>query len=290
MSDFKTEKGGTRAQSACYRIDGTSRSWRPTPLIGASFFAHAGALAAALIKPGLFPWAIATLVANHLILGVEGLFPKSRLLGPNLSRLPDSAREDGFVALTFDDGPDPEVTPRVLDLLDRYQVTASFFCIGVRVAQYPDLSREIVLRGHALENHSYHHPHGFAFLGPAAIRRELVEAQVGLSRISGCQPRFFRAVAGVRTPLLEPVLCRLGLRLVSWTRRGLDTLDQNPRRVAARLTKGLRAGDILLAHDGNSARTRSSESVVLESLPRVLDSVAGMGLRTARLDTLILDE
>jgi peptidoglycan/xylan/chitin deacetylase (PgdA/CDA1 family) len=193
------------------------------------------------------------------------------------------------VAITLDDGPDPEVTPRVLDLLDRYRVAASFFCVGTRAGRYPDIGREIVLRGHAVENHTYHHHRRFALLGPAAIRRELAETQAVLTGLTGCRPRFFRAVAGLRNPFLEPALCRSGLRLVSWTRRGFDTLDPNPRRVAARLTKGLRAGDILVAHDGNSVRTPSGVPVVLEALPRILDSVAEVGLRTARLDALIRD-
>jgi peptidoglycan/xylan/chitin deacetylase (PgdA/CDA1 family) len=195
-----------------------------------------------------------------------------------------------MVAITFDDGPDPEVTPRVLDLLDRYGVAASFFCIGARAVRFPDIGREIVRRGHVVENHSYHHCHRFALLGPASLRRELAEAQAVLTGLTGRRPRFFRAVAGLRNPFLEPALCRSGLRLVSWTRRGFDTLDRSPRRVAARLTKDLRAGDILVAHDGGSARTPSGVPVVLEVLPRVLDAVAERGLRAARLDSLIRDD
>jgi peptidoglycan/xylan/chitin deacetylase (PgdA/CDA1 family) len=194
-----------------------------------------------------------------------------------------------MVAITFDDGPDPQVTPRVLDILERYGFAASFFCVGNRAARYPDICREIVRRGHALENHTQHHYHRFALLGPGAIRRELCACQAVLTRVSGRRPGFFRAVAGLRNPFLEPVLCRFGLRLVSWTRRGFDTLDTDPRRVASRLTNGLRAGDILVAHDGSSARMASGEPVVLEALPRVLDSVAENGLHPVRLDSPVLD-
>jgi peptidoglycan-N-acetylglucosamine deacetylase len=278
------------AEDPCHPIEGGSRPWRPSLLIRISYLAHLGALAATVVEPGILPRAIVAIAANHLLLGIGGLSPKRSWLGPNLSRLPIAARQRRMVAITFDDGPDPDVTLLVLDLLDRYGVSASFFCIGARAARYPDIGQEIVRRGHAVENHSYHHYHRFALLGPASLRRELSKSQAVLTDLSGRRPRFFRAVAGLRNPFLEPALCRSGLRLVSWTRRGFDTLDRSPRRVAARLTKDLEAGDILVAHDGGSARTASGAPVVLEVLPRVLDSVAERGLRAARLDALIRDD
>jgi peptidoglycan/xylan/chitin deacetylase (PgdA/CDA1 family) len=297
----KIPKGGARpdfcSQTNGYCTDGSSelpvgptRPWKPSPLIRTSYAAHIAAVAAAVIEPELWPWSVTGIGVNHLVLTIAGLCPRSPLLGPNLSRLPVSAPADRMVAITLDDGPDPEVTPPILDVLDRYGITASFFCIGLRTARYPDIAREIVRRGHALENHSQHHHHRFPFLGSAGIGRELAEAQALLSRLSGRRPRFFRAIAGLRNPFLEPVLCRLDMQLVSWTRRGFDTLDRDPRRVAARLTKGLRAGDILVVHDGNSARTRSGVPVVLEVLPRVLDAVACIGLGAARLDALVPEE
>jgi peptidoglycan/xylan/chitin deacetylase (PgdA/CDA1 family) len=270
-------------------VEGVSRPWHPSSLIRISYLVHLGALAAIVAESGILPRAAAAVAANHLLLGLGGLSPKGSWLGPNLSRLPLAARMERMVAITLDDGPDPYVTPRVLDLLDRYRVPATFFCIGARAVRFPDIGREIVRRGHAVENHSYHHYRRFALLGPAAIRRELAETQAVLTDLTGRRPRFFRAVAGLRNPFLEPALCRSGLRLVSWTRRGFDTLDRNPRRVAARLTKGLRAGDILVAHDGGSTRTLSGVPLVLEVLPRVLESVAERGLRAARLDSLIRD-
>ena len=278
------------AEDPCHPIEGGARPWHPSLPIRISYLVHLGALAATLVEPSTLPRAIGAIAANHFLLGLAGLAPKGAWLGPNLSRLPISARKKGMVAITFDDGPDPDVTPRVLDLLDRYGVAASFFCIGAQAVRFPDIGREIVRRGHAVENHSYHHYHRFALLGPASLRRELAEAQAVLTGLTGRRPRFFRAVAGLRNPFLEPALCRSGLRLVSWTRRGFDTLDRSPRRVAARLTKYLRAGDILVAHDGGSARTPSGVPVVLEALPRVLDAVAERGLRAARLDSLIRDD
>jgi peptidoglycan/xylan/chitin deacetylase (PgdA/CDA1 family) len=110
-------------------------------------------------------------------------------------------------------------------------------------------------------------------MGPAGFRRELAAAQQTLAAITGRPPRFFRPPAGVRSPLLDPVLHSLGLQLVTWTRRGFDTRRRNPDHVARRLQDGLGAGDILLLHDGNAARTDHGRPVVLEVLPRLLDAV-----------------
>jgi len=193
-------------------------------------------------------------------------------------RLPVPA--DGCVALTFDDGPDPEVTPAVLDCLDHHRAQATFFCIGQRVMAYPDLAAEIVARGHRVENHSHTHGNGFAFGGERRVEREVLQAQDVIERATGRRPRLFRAPAGIRNPLLEPCLVRAGLSLVSWTRRGFDSVSRNPEAVTQRLLHGLAPGDILLLHDGRSARSAAGRWVVLEALPRLLDVLAERGLRS----------
>lgn len=255
----------------------------PSPLTRSSALLHLGAAASLIARPRAWPWAVGAVVADHLLLAGSGLLPRSALLGPNLTRLPEPARARRAVALTIDDGPDPEVTPQVLAILDRSGARATFFCIGRQVASHPELAREIVARGHALENHSYSHRHDFSLLGPRRIAQEIGEAQSTIRAISGSAPRFFRAPAGLRSPLLEPALARAGLALVSWTRRGFDTVSGDPRRVLERLTRDLAAGDILLLHDGHAARTRSGAPVILEVLPRLLDTLAAAGLATVTL-------
>src|SRR6266404_2480759 len=159
-------------------------------------------------------------VADHLLLTAAGLWPRSRLLGPNWTRLPACAGGPATIAITIDDGPDPEVTPRVLALLEAHGARATFFCIGERVARHPGLAREIVRCGHAIENHSQRHLHRFSLLGPRALAQEIGRAQQSIAAATGEAARFFRAPAGLRNPFLEPVLARANLRLVSWTRRG----------------------------------------------------------------------
>ena len=265
--------------------DSTPRTgYRPSATIRASLALHVGAAAAVCMRPQAWPWALGAVVADHLLLTGAGLWPRSSLLGPNWTRLPPAFAPHACIALTIDDGPDPEVTPRVLDLLDEGGgARATFFCIGERVLQHPALAREIVRRGHAVENHSQRHLHRFALLGPSAIAAEITRAQQAIRDTTGEAPRFFRAPAGLRNPFLEALLVRAQLRLTSWTRRGFDTRNGNADSVLGRLTRDLASGDILLLHDGHAARTAAGAPVILTVLPRLLASVAAAGLRSVTL-------
>jgi peptidoglycan/xylan/chitin deacetylase (PgdA/CDA1 family) len=149
-----------------------------------------------------------------------GLWPRSRALGPNWTRLPAAAAARKAIAITIDDGPDPEVTPRVLELLAREGVRATFFCIGEKVDRHPEL-------------------------------------------------------------------CRVGLQLASWTRRGFDTRERDADKVLGRLLRNLGAGDILLLHDGNAARTADGTPVILAVLPRVIAAIRAAGLEPVTLRTAL---
>jgi peptidoglycan/xylan/chitin deacetylase (PgdA/CDA1 family) len=224
--------------------------WSPSPLIGCSISLHLSALLGLSAWPGGRPWFVGALAANHAALTALGLLPRSTLLGPNVKRLPAPAVQRRQVALTFDDGPHPTVTPQVLDLLDRWAMRASFFCIGARAAAHPAIVREIHRRGHDVQNHSENHPRNFACLSPSGLVREIGTAQARLADIVGVPPRFFRPPMGFRSPFLDPVLAHLGLHHVSWTRRGYDAVSDNATRIVSRLSRSLSPGDILLLHDG----------------------------------------
>ncbi|NTZ87161.1 polysaccharide deacetylase family protein [Burkholderia metallica] len=270
------------------RDTGDARRWKPTPLIAGATALHAGAAAAVIAQPATWPWAAGGVVASHLALTAAGLWPRSTLLGPNWTRLPPGAGRR--IALTIDDGPDPDVTPRVLDLLDRYDARATFFCIGDLARRHPQWIEAIVARGHAVENHSQRHRHTFSLSGPAALRREIAAAQQTLTDIAGTRPLFFRAPAGLRNPFLEPVLCEFGLQLASWTRRGFDTRARDAATVTRRLLHGLDARDILLVHDGHAARDARGEPVVLDVLPAVLRAAADARLHWTTLRAALAPE
>jgi peptidoglycan/xylan/chitin deacetylase (PgdA/CDA1 family) len=255
--------------------------WRLSPFLRASVGLHAAGAAALVLAPERWPLIVGGLLLDHAVIGAGVVWPRSTFLGPNLTRLPAAS---GEVALTFDDGPHPEVTPAVLDLLDRRGARATFFCIGRKVAAHPDLAAEIHRRGHRIENHTYSHPNAFGLYGSLAMEREIRAAQDAIAAATGRAPRLFRAPVGIRNPWLDRVLARNGLRLVSWTRRGLDTVGTDVARISRRLLAGLAAGDILLLHDGSSARDGAGRAVALDALDVVLDGLAAAGLRSVTLD------
>jgi peptidoglycan/xylan/chitin deacetylase (PgdA/CDA1 family) len=252
-------------------------------VIVVSVLLHGAAVVALAASPRLWPWILGAVAANHLALFAAVFWPRGRLLGPNFIRLPAAAARRNEVSLTFDDGPDPEVTPRVLDLLDRYGMRASFFCVGDKAAAHPEVAREIARRGHGIENHSRGHSWAFAFYGLARLKREIETAQSLIADAAGRAPAYFRAPMGLRSPLLDPVLARCGLQYVSWTRRGFDGALSDPERVLRRLTSDLAAGDILLLHDSGDIRTPDGTPVVLAVLPRLLQRLESLGLTSVTL-------
>jgi peptidoglycan/xylan/chitin deacetylase (PgdA/CDA1 family) len=267
------------------------RSATPLPLLlRLSFAAHAAMALALLLQPSAWRWVLAAFAANHLLLTAAGLWPRSSWLGRNWTRLPAAAVRRGEIALTIDDGPDPDVTPAVLELLDRLQIRATFFCIGEKARRHPELCRDIVARGHDVQNHSERHRHNFSMLGPRGYRRELQAAQASLAAVTGRHPQFFRAPAGLRNPFLGPELERMGLRLAAWTRRGYDTRSGDAAVVLRRLLPALRPGAILLMHDGNCARGASGLPVILEVLPELARQASASGLHFVTLSHALESE
>jgi peptidoglycan-N-acetylglucosamine deacetylase len=259
------------------------KRWRPVPIVSASVALHGAAIAAMAARPHVWPWALGAVVADHLLLSALGLWPRSVLLGSNWTRLPAAAAARDAVAITIDDGPHPDITPRVLELLDEHGAKATFFCVGEKVRRYPEIAREILHRGHTVENHSQRHIHNFSLLGPRGLLKEVGRAQKSIEAVTNVVPRFFRAPAGLRNPFLDPVLTHLDLQLASWTRRGFDTVSRDPGAVLGKLTRHLGRGDILLLHDGQPGRHPEGHPIILEVLPRLLTAVSAAGLRPITL-------
>jgi peptidoglycan/xylan/chitin deacetylase (PgdA/CDA1 family) len=259
------------------------KRWQPTPFLKFSIALHFALLAALVLRPASWPALLAIFMLDHLLIAAIGMWPPSTLLGANLVRLPALAAARNEIAITIDDGPDPEVTPQVLAILAAHNAKASFFCIGERAAAHPELVRAMIEAGHAVENHGQRHRNHLALSGPGGWRRELADAQATLGALAGTPPMFYRALAGIRNPFLDPVLQSLGLRLASWTRRGFDTRNADPANVLARLTATLAAGDILLLHDGHAARDPQGQPIILSVLPALLTTLAQRQLKPVTL-------
>lgn len=180
------------------------------------------------------------------ILGWSAMAPSAQLFGPTLRRMGDSLT----LALTFDDGPNPRVTPKLLDLLGRCRTRATFFLIGEHVRAFPEIAKEIAARGHQIGNHTQTHPN-LLFRSPSAIERELMDCQRTIEEACAVKATWMRPPFGFRGPQLNRVVRRLGFRGVAmWSVWAWDWKPQPAERVADRLRR-VRAGDIVLLHDGD---------------------------------------
>lgn len=200
-------------------------------------------------------WPIAASAGALVAAGIAtygAVAPWSHLFGPTL-RHTDSSRK---IALTFDDGPNPPVTPRLLDLFDRHSVRATFFLIGKFVRARPDLAKEISARGHELGNHTNTHAN-LIFASRSGIRDELARCQDAIALATGGEPpRWMRPPYGYRSPLLRAEIRRAGmLGVVMWSKIGWDWKPQPPDRLIERLAHVAHPdrpqGDVVVLHDGD---------------------------------------
>ena len=214
-------------------------------------------------------WGLPAMLASHAALVLPVFLPRARLYAPVLARLPLDERA---VWLTIDDGPSDD-TLAILDLLDAHGAKATFFLVGDRAEARPELVREIVCRGHGIGNHSRTHPQArFWALGPRRMRDEIDTCQRQLQAITGIAPRWFRAVVGHANPFVSAPLRDAALARVAWSARGFDGVERSVDQVLAKLAPRLRAGAIVLLHEGGDGRH-------VEVMRRVLALLDERGLR-----------
>jgi peptidoglycan/xylan/chitin deacetylase (PgdA/CDA1 family) len=195
--------------------------------------------------------------------------------------------DPGGVALTFDDGPHPEHTPKVLETLDRFQAKANFFVIGKYLEKYGDLAAAASRAGHLVANHSFHHFRAMSFFSPGEIRREVLQCQEELEKWVGYRPRFYRQPAGFRNPKIFGILKEMGMSLVGWQTHALDTVAKNPEGIAQRILNTFQPGGIILLHDGWDRDGEKDRTPTLEALPLILQGLKDRGLQFFTLDRLL---
>jgi peptidoglycan-N-acetylglucosamine deacetylase len=197
-----------------------------------------------------------------------------------------SCRSSKAVALTFDDGPDPSFTPRVLKILAEKQVPATFFVVGARAERHPELIRRAHDMGHAIGNHSHTHSLRFHFHHGSGLRREIGACNDAIRSVIGLEPRLFRSPQGLKTPALGDVLRQLGMAAIGWQVRGMDYLFRDPERIARRIVEGAVDGGVLLLHDGGGLQGSMDRSATIRALPMVIDGLRARGFTFLRVDQL----
>ncbi len=183
------------------------------------------------------------------------------------------------IALTFDDGPIAERTERVLEILNSYQVKATFFCIGKNVKELPKVAKRIHDDGHLIGNHSYYHGTMFDLQSTEKMKEELAHTNQTMNQTIGLSPRFFRPPYGITNPMLASAVKNLNFVTVGWSVRSFDTIAKGNKKLFMRITKNLKAGDIILLHDRCE--------ITIEILPELLTYIKGVGLKVESLDKLL---
>jgi peptidoglycan/xylan/chitin deacetylase (PgdA/CDA1 family) len=220
----------------------------PTRALLIGLAAVAPFLSIALLGTNFF-LALAPLFLSHMLLLYPTLVGNCQWWGPVFTRFQTSERE---VWLTIDDGPSPEHTPAMLDLLEQFNARATFFVIGRSAEKHPHLITEILARGHTLANHTHTHPSFTFWCATARTIRDEIDRCAETLRTTPERPaHYFRAPAGMKNPFVHPALARRGLALIGWSVRGIDTVKRDPARVAQRIEKSVTPGAIVLLHEAH---------------------------------------
>lgn len=221
------------------------------------------------------------------LLLADGIFrPASPILYPTLIR----GRSDRpQVALTFDDGPDPEITPAVLDLLADCQARATFFVIGRSLEKNPALAERMCREGHELGNHSWQHSHFQNFYSAAGHGEEIDRcAQLIKTLAHTTRDPLYRPPVGLKSPAMARAAHKRNLTVVAWSIHSRDTIARNPRVIAAGVLARIQPGDIVLLHDGHDQEQRHRPQI-RQALPLLLQGLRQRGLTSVPVSELADD-
>ena len=184
-----------------------------------------------------------------------------------------------IIALTFDDGPQAEVTPQVLDILKEKNVKATFFCIGHKLEANQDIAKRAKNEGHILGNHSYSHSYLFDFFPKGMVKKELLRTNELIKKITGSFPKFFRPPYGVTNFSIADAVKEVDETVIGWNIRSFDTVIKDPQRLQERILSKLAPGSIILLHDHQPA--------LVDFLPVLLDAIEAHSYEIVPLDELI---
>ena len=207
-------------------------------------------------------WPITVILSIWLLLTMAG----SALIGWNYHFRSFNAKtkvKKNYVAITFDDGPNPEYTPMVLDLLAKYNCKATFFCIAKHIEANPELFQRIIKNGHTIGNHTYSHSNSYGLLSTSKVKADLRRANQVIKDKTGLEPLLFRPAFGVTNPRIKKAIRTIGMQSIGWNKRSFDTTNLDEKRILARITKNLKNGDVILLHDTSAKSVRVLEQLLL---------------------------
>ncbi|HEX6626906.1 MAG TPA: polysaccharide deacetylase family protein [Gemmatimonadaceae bacterium] len=213
---------------------------------------------------------------------IHGAFHRnSPLFGPTLGRIPSDRK---VVALTFDDGPNPDATPVILETLRKKGVRATFFVLGSHAERWPELVRRISSEGHQLGNHGYFH-RKLQFKSPFYVSRDIRLGIRAIKRAGAPAPRYFRAPHGFRSPWTTPIASSYGERTVGWSLGVWDSDRPGADEIVKRTLEGVSPGSIILLHDGDGYNPDGDRMQTAAALPIIIDRLKEEGYEFATLPT-----
>ncbi|MFK7812842.1 MAG: polysaccharide deacetylase family protein [Maribacter sp.] len=177
------------------------------------------------------------------------------------------------IAITFDDGPHPEFTPKALALLKKYNAKATFFCIGEAVEKHPEILKRILAEGHLIGNHTYSHSKSFGFFNTEKVISELQQANRVIQKLTGNEMLLYRPAFAVTNPMIERAVKRLNVSSIGWNVRSLDTTSRSEKMILKRITDKVSKGDIILLHDTSQKTMNVLEQLLLFLQEKNLESV-----------------
>ncbi|WP_035716203.1 polysaccharide deacetylase family protein [Christiangramia echinicola] len=230
-----------------------------------TFFAVAAIFAIALYYQEVWPfWPVLVIAVLYMLLIlVLSTNVQFNFFLKAYNRNPDFP--DNSVALSFDDGP-VEGTLEILEILDRYDTKAAFFCIGRNIQEYPEIFKEIIKRGHIVGNHTYSHTRKIGFLPSTVIVKEIEKCNKIAKEIGGVEMNLFRPPFGIINPKTQRAVKKTGHQVIGWNVRPYDAVTKSPEKIIHRITKDLNRGDLILLHDNmpNTAPILEQLLVILE--------------------------
>jgi len=210
--------------------------------------------------------------------------PGSSLFYPTITHGP---RDNSRIALSFDDGPDPDITPLVLDTLAQGNTHATFFVIGKWLVAHPELAKRIVTEGHVLGNHSWSHSRWQNFYFTKRHLQEIENCERAIQAANGSSsPVLYRPPVGLKSGDLARATYRHNLTLVAWSLHSQDTRRSDPEKIARRVLKKIRGGDIVLLHDGHDLTGRHRPYCAL-TVALILQGLRAKGLECVTIPELL---